>query len=144
MPGGTSPVQRRNAQKIDLDATDFVRRKELGAWRDYGAVSTIIGWSAFTVKELYYLKASGLMFVMYRIAGTSNSVNTSFTLPSAIKAGVTIEIPIAGADNGVYLTTRICLLTGGSNIVNFYSALGSAAWTASGTKAIGGQFVCTT
>ena len=112
-----------------------------GAWTDYSATSTVTGWSAFTIKELYYLKTSGLMFVKYRIIGTSDSVNTSFTIPSAVAAGVTIEMAIVGADNGAYNTTRICRLTASSATVSFYAALGSFAWTASGDKAVMGEFI---
>ena len=61
MPGGTSPVQKLNAQLVDLLATHFWRRKEGGVWKYLQAPLTSGSWTgnAFstTAKTLIDLSA---------------------------------------------------------------------------------------
>ena len=141
MPGGTSPVQKRNSQLVDLLATDFVRRKESIPWTDYRLTSTMVGWSAFTTQSLWYMLDGGKLYSMVYLAGTSNSVNTSFTLPRAVSANwQPIENVILIADNGVWSYNGLLRITPGSATISVFTGVGGAAWTASGTKYVIAQF----
>jgi parallel beta-helix repeat protein len=108
----------------------------------YEATSTIVGWSAYTGKQISYKKIGRMVWVWYAIAGTSDNVATSFTLPYAAAA---IPGYIAwkhrSRDNGVPLVGGNAILNGGSSTVNCYTTDASAGWTAAGDKVIAGQVV---
>jgi len=110
-------------------------------WTDYSAISTITGWSAYTVKKIFYKRIGKTIFVQFDLEGTSNNVVTTFTLPATSKAdGMILQFPIYGQDTGTPLCTRLCvLLNGGATIICYPTAAGGN-WTASGTKTIHGEF----
>jgi hypothetical protein len=51
------------------------------AWTDYSDDSTLVGWASFTEKIIEYKKVGKLVFVNFRITGTSNNMVTTFTVP---------------------------------------------------------------
>lgn len=109
------------------------------AWTDYSATSTIVGWSSYTTKNIYYKDIGKTRFVTYVLAGTSNSTSTTFTVPSASSNTVDTVFASRAMDNSVEGATGLGALLPNSSTVNCYrSAL--AAWTASGTKVVAGQF----
>ena len=109
------------------------------AWTDYSATSTIVGWSSYTTKLIYYKDIGKTRFVTYVLAGTSNSTSTTFTVPSASSNTVDTVFASRAMDNSVEGATGLGALLPNSSTVNCYrSAL--AAWTASGTKVVAGQF----
>lgn len=110
-----------------------------GTWTDYSATSTIVGWSSYTTKLIYYKDIGKTRFVTYVLAGTSNSTSTTFTVPSASSNTVDTVFASRAMDNSVEGATGLGALLPNSSTVNCYrSAL--AAWTASGTKVVAGQF----
>jgi hypothetical protein len=109
-------------------------------WTDYSAISTIIGWTTYTYKQIYYLKIGNLVIVEYYILGTSNSTATSFTLPYALKDLVALQLPVRIVDNGAAHVWGLQEIYAGASLVSFYSTVGGASWTASGGKYIAGQF----
>lgn len=112
-----------------------------GAWVDYSAVSTIIGWSSFTTKKIYIKKIGKIVFVSFYLSGTSNSTTTSFTLPY-INAGVYIGGCHSQAlDNGSILTTASAFgIPSSSLTVTCWKDMATTTWTASNTKYVLGAF----
>lgn len=118
-------------------------------WTDYAGTSTITGWSSFTSgrKLIYYKKIGKIVFISFLLEGTSNSTAVSFTLPytaADLEGTGLLEFGSTGTsiqDNGVVLTvaTRI-RLDGATNTVYMYTNMGTAGWTASGTKSVRGSF----
>ena len=41
------------------------------AWTDYSATSTIVGWSSYTTKSIFYKKIGKLVFVQFVISGVA-------------------------------------------------------------------------
>lgn len=110
------------------------------AWTNYGEASTIVGWSAFTVKDIHYKRRGKILEVNYRIQGTSNASAATFTLPFTLDA-LTYSSGAYVVDNGVaqaYPGWMVSLAS--SATITVYKDMASAAFTASGTKAIRGQF----
>ena len=109
-------------------------------WTDYSAISTIVGWTSFTTKQIYYKKVGKLIFCAFYLSGTSDSATTTFTLPS--NATQYFGGAIAQAkDNGSTLTTAVRIFGGGGgNAFAAYKDFSSASWTTSGTKEIIGSF----
>jgi len=109
-------------------------------WTDYSASSTIVGWSSFTTKKIYYKKIGKLCFVMFLLSGTSDSTSVSFTVPFTNNS----DIDVRGAlgvtyDNGAFAGTGIFrMYSGVSTVACFQEA--ATGWTASGTKMVAGQF----
>lgn len=115
-----------------------------GAWVDYSATSTIVGWSSFTTKSIKYKKVGNLVFVMFTLAGDSDAgtgTAVQFTLPYAnagddvgVSSGKAIDNSVAQADPA-YIT-----LGNGSAVVVVYKALNSNNWTNANVKSVRGQF----
>lgn len=113
-----------------------------GAWTDYSGTSTITGWSSYTQKQLHYKTIGNNVFVVFQLTGTSNSTNTSFTLPfSRTGAPTNLNIPILAKNNGSQISTALGFLVASTNTVNFYIDMDGNGWTGSGTKDIRGFFV---
>lgn len=112
------------------------------AWIDYSATSTIVGWSSFTDKNIYYRIINDHCFVQFGLSGTSNSTLITFTLPFNNTSGFDMFAPSGySANNSANVTTPGRLALGNaSNVVNSYRDMGFLAWNASGIKAIVGQF----
>lgn len=109
-------------------------------WSDYSASSTIVGWSSFTVKEIYTRKIGSLLFVNYRLQGTSNATGATFTLPFALD-GLTYSSSAYIIDNGSAQTAPGWVVsTAASATITVSKDMSGAAFTASGTKAVRGQF----
>ncbi len=113
-------------------------------WTDYGGISTIVGFSSVTIKAIWYKKVGKLVFVNYKIIGTSNATNFTFTLPFASKNSAQFVARTAAkvTDNGVSLANSgQAKLTQFSNIVTVYPDwTENLLWTATGTKHAEGQF----
>ena len=112
-------------------------------WIDFSEQSTIVGWSSYTTKIIRYKVVGKMVFIDYFIQGTSNSTNTSFTVPiqSSPTQGYSATV-ITVTNNG---TTGFgkSALNASTTIVNFANGITAAfagSWTASGTKLIIGQF----
>lgn len=108
-----------------------------GAWVDYSATSTIVGWSSFTTKIIKYRIIGQQLFCIFYLEGTSNSVNTTFTLPNN---SLTFNETAGRYANNGAVTSGYTRINNASNIITFLSAIGSTTWTASGSKSISGQF----
>lgn len=105
-------------------------------WTDYSNISTITGWSSFTVKEIFYKKMGRFVVVQWRLNGTSNATAANFTLPYTVTD--TVYIPIATRDNSGVRTIGIANPTGTTAYLFKDPTL--AGWTAAGTKEAAGQF----
>lgn len=106
-------------------------------WIDYSATSTVVGWSSFTTKIIKYRVIGKQLFCIFYLDGTSNSVNTTFTLPN--NAITFNELAGRYANNGA-VTAGYARITNASNVITFLNSIISLTWTASGTKTISGQF----
>lgn len=110
-----------------------------GAWTDYSASSTIVGWASYTTKLIYYKDIGKTRFMYVNIDGTSNSTSTSFTLPSVCSNTINYGGQMRTDDNG-NINMGHFVLASGASTVNCYYGVAAAAWTASGTKRLLGQF----
>lgn len=114
-------------------------------WTDYSATSTVTGWAATPTTSIFYKKVGKFVFVVFSISGTSDATSASFTLPvaSASTGPPTLTFPLGGEiqDNSAAVETGAYAALGtSSSTVTTKKSAASAAWTASGTKAIAGQF----
>lgn len=114
----------------------------LTAWTDYSAISTIVGWSAFTVKEIWYKKFGSLVFCEFDIQGTSDDTVATFTLPYAHNSDLDMHASLGRfMDNTVWLDTAgFIFMSAGSSIVSLGQDGASTAWTNSGVKRVKSQF----
>lgn len=111
-----------------------------GALVDYGATSTITGWSSRTTTNIYFMRNSGLMYVWFDLAGTSNSTAASFTLPVANNGSVILSEVIRIQDNGAWAIGLARMSIDGLTVY-LYPTAAEGAWTNSGTKTAKGSFV---
>lgn len=108
-----------------LDPTD---------WVDYSATSTIVGWSSFTVKQIRYRVIGKQLFYQVRLSGTSNNLNTTFTLPNSC-VNIIPSSPIRITNNGTNAVGLFEISIGSSTVI-CYTNVAGASWTASGTKSV--------
>ena len=111
------------------------------SWRGYHDASTIVGWSAYTAKLIYYKKIGKLMFVQFYIDGTSDDTVATFTIPHTPNANPSFSaFYVRSRDDNVWLAQGLGLLTGGNATIQCYTTSDGALWTNSSTKTIVGQF----
>jgi hypothetical protein len=113
-----------------------------GAWTDYSATSTIVGFSAFTNKYVLYKKLGRTVFCSYWLEGTSDSTETSFTLAhtsSATTGTRTTNVIFDALDSGSAAAGALIFMGSNSNKVYCYKTAAGAAWTASGDKRVSGS-----
>ena len=118
------------------------------AWTAYGATSTVVGWSSFTSKSIYYKKVGKLVFVQFDIGGVSDSGAVSFTLPFENNSNLGMWAKLGFA----YDNTSYTAVTGSQNAVIYMAASSTAVtcgrylastlgnWTASNDKQVIGEF----
>ena len=107
-------------------------------YTDYSSTSTVVGWSSFSLKKIFYKKIGKLVWVWFTLQGTSNSTSVTFTLPYT--SANTVETHTFGynSDNGGASTTGLIYLNKNSATVNVYANASAGAWTNSGTKQANG------
>ena len=128
-------LERRINELQRMEHTSTVAR-----WTDYSAKSTIVGWSAFTAKNIYYARIGNLVFVGINLAGTSNDTTTSFTVPYVSAVGFILWALIRARDNTGGFVSGLLSMSNGSSTITLYSTVDGGSWTDSGTKACEGQF----
>ena len=113
-----------------------------GAWADYGATSTIVGWSSADPKYIYTKKIGKMVFVAFNIQGTSNSTTATFTLPYTSSNTIDYHAVLPYAyDNGAVVAMSNLDLPKNSATVTCYKTPATAGgWTNSGGKRVIGQF----
>jgi hypothetical protein len=110
------------------------------SWIDYSATSTVIGWSSFTNKNIFYKIIDDCLFCYFLIEGTSNSTSTSFTLPfNSLQTNLFTSTLMYNNGNAVTTVSKTDTASG-SNLIRLYPTVAGANWVASNTKIISGQF----
>jgi hypothetical protein len=113
------------------------------AWEDYSATSTIVGWSSFSIKKIYYKKIGKLVFVNFELSGTSDgSVGdvANFTVPYTNNVMDNLFASAYYENNSSYTDGGHFILGASSTTVNVYRDKSATAFTKSGTKAVKGSF----
>ena len=109
-------------------------------WTPYHDTSTIVGWTSYTVKEIWYKKILGkLVFVQFDIGGTSDDTVATFTLPYSQQGDVRLITPERTIDDSAIAIGFYGLAASGS-IVTCHPDMAGSAWTNSGIKYVYGQF----
>jgi hypothetical protein len=127
---------------IQVSTTGALMIQDDTAWTNYSDLSTVVGWSLpFTQKHIYVKKYGKTCFVRFVISGTSNSSVVSFTVPDgSINAGFATYQLIRIVNNSGAETVGLMIFPINSNVVNCYSSVPGAGWTASGQKTVFGEF----
>lgn len=119
--------------------TQLNGKAPLGAWVDFSGSSTIVGWSTPSVTFLQYHLDGKVLTIRGRITGTSNSVNTTITIPFTLGnlgAGQG-DFSLLFVNNGVSSTTPgVIVGLDNSSQMQFYRDGAFSNWTTSGTKTI--------
>ena len=137
---------REESESTDttVDALDVRVTALESTWTDYGATSTIVGWSTLEIKQICVKKVGTTVYVMYYLDGSvSNSTTITFTLPynaSTTCSAIRSSIPWAYDNGAIKLTSGAAHLTASSNVVTCYSQANQLGWTAANRKVVGGQF----
>jgi len=107
-------------------------------WIDYSNISTIVGFSSFTIKLIFYKIIDNIMFVNFSLQGTSNSTALTFTLPNTVINGL-VAVSTYVVNNGNALNTSGRIIVSGTNVTLTTNGTG-VGFLASGAKASIGQF----
>ncbi len=118
---------------------DASKRLVSSGWIDYSATSTIVGWSSFTVKSIFYIDMGAYYLYKYNIVGTSDATSANFTM-HVNETTIRSETPIRTANNGTNMF-GFSRTTLSSNVVDFFSSAAAAGYTASGTKTVSGTLI---
>jgi len=110
-------------------------------WTPYHGLSTIIGWSSYVTKEIWYKKVGKTVFVQFYIDGVSDHTTASFTLPYPMRSDLHMGKALRFRDNGTWGIGNM-LLAVGTSLLRFRATMNSTntSFTASGNKSVIGQF----
>ena len=137
-------------------------------WVDFRRESVVIGWTAPSSILLYKI-INDIMYVIYRIEGTSDSTSAYFTIPQNfskeqdkfLTAGQNISearyfYPCIAVDNNTTRDGYVSIRQSAATTIRPYepfnvakrsiivegisSVSGYSGWTATGTKSLNGQF----
>ena len=111
------------------------------SWIDISATSTIVGWSSFTARFIFYKIIDGYCFIDFSLEGTSNSTTTTFTMPFNNTSGFTEFRPSAyNVNNGSVSSNAGRIgISNNTNLVVLSANLTGTNYNASGIKASYGQ-----
>jgi hypothetical protein len=111
------------------------------SWIDISTTSTIVGWSSFTSRFIFYKIIDGYCFIDFQLEGNSNSTTTTFTLPFSSQSGFTEFRPSGyNVNNGsVRENAGRIGIPNNTNLVVLWSSLNGTNYNASGIKASYGQ-----
>lgn len=131
---------------IASDAMIAISKTLLGTYTQPATWNpTLTGWSGTPTSLARYMQIGKLVFCELIVTGTSNSVNTQFTLPvapssnGALNAG---RLIVRLQDNGVAQAgPGLIDWPQGSSTVSVYKDGAGTTWTASGTKYINVAFL---
>lgn len=139
----TGNITTSNVSCVTLSATNISVVTDIytAQWADYSALTTITGWSSFTVKHIYTKKIGKTVLVSYYLTGTSNATTTSFTLPYLSASGFQLfSNPAVAEDNGGTAVAGAVQLNASTQTAICYTNMSTGTWTNSGTKSVIGQF----
>jgi hypothetical protein len=132
------PVFTDGSKKlVSKSVADTLTALGIGGWTDYSSISTVVGWSSFTTKRIWYYILESITFVFFTLEGTSNSDATTFTVPYMSNSNNIFSCTKV-ADDNPNLEGAYGSMTSGSNVVTLNGY--GADWTSSGTKRVSGQF----
>ncbi len=110
------------------------------SWVDYSATSTIVGWSGYSIRQIWYKRIGKLIYLSFSIAGTSNSTTTTFTLPYSAVATLYQQNVVAAVDNGTPVVGTV-YSNPSSSTITLTASISGSAFTGSGSKSVTGQLV---
>ena len=124
-----------------IDLIDTLAELTSGEWQDYGGTSTIVGWSSYTIKKIYFRTISDIVFIQFEISGTSDDTVATFTLPHAALMSLNLAASFRATDDDTNIDWGFLLVANGSSTVTLYKDVTQvAAGTASGGKSCVGEF----
>lgn len=106
-------------------------------WQNYGASSTVTGWSSRSYTNIYYKRLGDLVFCTFSISGDSDSTTTSFTLPEA-NTSVGFTHTFRSYDNGTY-DVGVLEMGVSSTTCTLWRNPQKSTWSDTGTKAVFGS-----
>lgn len=131
-----------NVEKVHIDdvsGVQIIPELYTVAYQDYSGTSTIVGWTSFTLKSIFYKRVGKTVYVTFALSGTSNSISTTFTLPFTSSNDVATRVVANIMNNGTAAFGRLTLNANSSTVTCSPDA-GGGDWTNSGTKTIIAQF----
>jgi hypothetical protein len=111
-------------------------------WTNYASSSTIVGWSSFSYKNIYYKKIEKTVFVMVCLDGTSNDTVATFTLPYSMDSGGSLYMYTTNyaINAGGTAAAGSMIIYAGENLVHCYPTVQPTVWSNINEKIVAGQF----
>lgn len=139
-PHGTTAAQVGAYTQAQVDS-GLDLKMDKTAWIDISTTSTIVGFSTFAQRFIFYKIIDNYIFIDFYIEGASNSPSFTFTSPFNNTSG-TSKFGSCGynVNNGLVIQNPArVIITNNSNVLNISLSFTGAVYTATGTKACAGQ-----
>jgi hypothetical protein len=139
-PHGTTAAQVGAYTQAQVDS-GLGLKMDKTAWIDISTTSTIVGFSTFAQRFIFYKIIDNYIFIDFYIEGISNSPSFTFTSPFNNTSGASKFGSCGYNVNGgsPILNPARMIISNNSNIVNISLNFTGAAYTATGTKGCSGQ-----
>jgi hypothetical protein len=139
-PHGTTAAQVGAYTQAQVDS-GLDLKMDKTAWIDISTTSTIVGFSTFSQRFIFYKIIDNYIFIDFYIEGASNSPSFTFTSPFNNTSG-TSKFGSCGynVNNGLVIQNPArVIITNNSNVLNISLSFTGAVYTATGTKGCAGQ-----
>jgi hypothetical protein len=125
-----TPLKLKAVTDLKVDKTTYI---------DYSAISTVVGWSSTTIKQIFYKVIDDLVMVTVTIDGISNNTLTSITLPFTAAKTAHSKSSYLRNNGSVSVSAGLILINEGTNVLTFYN-VNNITWAATNQKAVYLQF----
>ncbi len=137
-----SKMADRTVTATKIDFATFNTASTTGSQTEY-TPGNLVGFSSTTLNKGYYYVVGKLVFITYYISGTSNSGGLEFNLPSGLPSKANNALAVESLtsliiNNGVAIPQGYRAYT--DPVSNASKVIVQYSFTASGTKAVRGQF----
>jgi hypothetical protein len=139
-PHGTTAAQVGAYTQAQVDS-ELRLKMDKTAWIDISTTSTIVGFSMFAQRFIFYKIIDNYIFIDFYIEGASNSPSFTFTSPFNNTSGASKFGSCGYNVNGgsPILNPARIIISNNSNIVNISLNFAGVVYTATGTKGCAGQ-----
>jgi hypothetical protein len=111
------------------------------ALTDYSSSVSIVGFSSFSTKQVFYKKIGNLVYLWLHLVGVSNDNGLYITLPFESGVSVGTDYPILACFANFDGTETLGIIQAYSSTdIVIFPDLGGSDWPLTGTKAISGCF----
>ena len=130
-------LENNTGGTVTINANDYTN------WTDIGSLSTIVGFSAFTSRNIQYMIDGKTMHIQFDLRGSGSGSTTSFTIPNLASSWAGDQVNLCRTQNSTTQSTGMGIISPSTSTVVFYTSVNNGtanSWSAGVTRQVQGTF----